>query len=150
MTSTLHSMAEQPSLRFSKKFRFLIIMKICNARVTPSTVDPGVTAVEPGRPRWLYRGLPGWNRKKNRVDGCLEDSHPGVNMAAPGVNTADPGVNTADPGVNTADPGVNTVPISNTAHPGVNIFKCWVCDIAQMIKLFTIFISCHDFSGVII
>ena len=25
--------------------------------VTPSTVDPGVTAVEPGRPQWLYRGL---------------------------------------------------------------------------------------------
>ena len=70
--------------------------------VTPSTVEPGVTAVEPGRPRWLYRDEIG----KNRVDGCLEDSHHGVNMA--------------DPGVNTADPDVNTVPIRNTADPGLN------------------------------
>ena len=68
--------------------------------VTPSTVDPGVTAVEPGRPPWLYRDEIG----KNRVYGCLEDSHPGVNMADPGVNTV-PIRNTADPGLNRVEPG---------------------------------------------
>ena len=65
-------------------------------------VDPGVTAVELGRPRCLYRGLPG-EIGQNRVDGRLEDRHPGVN--------------TADPGVNTADPGVNTVPTRQTPAP---------------------------------
>ena len=98
-----------------------------------TAVDPGVTAVEPGRYRCLYRGLPGLNRK-NRIDGRLEDRHPGMNAADPGVimvptwqtpalalcqhgiprrhpgvNTVYPGADMADPAVTPADPGVNAV-----------------------------------------
>ena len=74
-------------------------MKICNASHTKHGRPWCDCPVDPSGYTGVYRDEIG----KNRVDGCLEDSHPGVNMA--------------DPGVNTADPDVNTVPIRNTADP---------------------------------
>ena len=41
--------------------------------VTPSKIDPGVTAVEPVRPPVAVPGSTGMKLGKNRVDGCLED-----------------------------------------------------------------------------
>ena len=75
---------------------------IAYATVTPSTVDPGVTVVESGRPRWLYRDeigklastvalrtvTPALTRQTLALTRCQHGRprrHPGVNMVEPGT-----------------------------------------------------------------